>query len=95
MTQHSAIADFAALGGTLEIAVGAQPADPRVAVLTAETKHAVLMLHPDAASRDAEALIGAATFRLLWFRAVGPDRDGWQRVGARRRWRLTIRVPRA
>lgn len=94
VTQHSAIADFAALGGTLEIAVGAQRADPRVAVLTAEAKSAVLMLHPDAMSRDAEALIDVATFRLLWFRAVGPDRDGWERVGARRRWRLTIRLPR-
>lgn len=93
VTQHSAIADFAALGGNLEFAIGARRAELRAAALSADSKHAVLVLHPDTASRDAEAMIEAATVRLLWFRAVGPDRDGWRRAGPRR-WRLRIQLLR-
>ncbi|GIL25469.1 hypothetical protein [Actinocatenispora comari] len=92
LTQRSAIDDFTALGGSLQIAERDPRADPRTAVLSADGKHAELALHPDADGRVAEALIKTATTRLLWFRALGPDRDGWRR--ARRRWRLSISVAR-
>jgi hypothetical protein len=92
LTQRSAIEDFTALGGSLQIAEREPRADPRMAVLSADGKHAELALHPDADGRAAEALIKTATMRLLWFRALGPERDGWRR--ARRRWRLPISVAR-